>query len=87
VLVGAPVLGGFVADVLLVLIRPGASRARLQLFGFLAPAGLFASYFVVLWATGTVAWSAHLIGGTIVLAGGVGWVVAAIVAPSVRSAR
>jgi GNAT superfamily N-acetyltransferase len=87
VLVGAPVLGGFVADVLLVLIRPGASRARLQLFGFLAPAGLFASYFVVLWATGTVAWSAHLIGGTIVLAGGVGWVVAAIVAPIVRSAR
>jgi hypothetical protein len=48
---------------------------------------LFASYFVVLWATGPVAWSAHLIGGTIVLAGGVGWVVAAIVAPSVRSAR
>jgi hypothetical protein len=29
--------------------------------------------FLVLWATGPIARSAHLIGGTVVLAGGVGW--------------
>jgi hypothetical protein len=75
-LVGAPILGGFVADLLLIAIRPGAARLRLQVFGFLAGAGLLASYFVVLWAASDVVWSAHLIGGTIVLAGGTGWAIA-----------
>ena len=45
----------------------------LQAFAFLAPAALVAASFAVLWSTGPVAWSAHLIGGTILLAGGVGW--------------
>jgi hypothetical protein len=75
-LVGAPILGGFVADLLLIALRPGAERWRLQVFGFLAGAGLLGSYFVVLWAVSDVAWSAHLIGGTVVLAGGTGWAIA-----------
>ncbi len=40
---------------------------------FLAPAALLVAYFIVLWATGPIAWTAHLIGGTVVLAEGVGW--------------
>ena len=72
-LVGAPILGGFLADLLYLWLRPGPSGWRRQAFAFLAPAALLAAAFAVLWATGPVAWSAHLIGGTIVLAGGVGW--------------
>lgn len=80
VLVGAPVLGGLLADLALLALRPGASRWRFQLFAFVAPAAILASYFVVLWATGPVAWSAHLIGGTVVIAGGTGWALALLVA-------
>jgi hypothetical protein len=72
-LVGAPILGGFLADLLYLWLRPGSSGWRFQAFAFGAPAALVAASFAVLWATGPVAWSAHLIGGTIVLAGGVGW--------------
>ena len=73
VLVGAPVLGGFIADLLYIWLRPQLSSWQVQAFAFLAPAALIAAALIVLWATGPIAWSAHLIGGTIVLAGGVGW--------------
>ncbi|HEV8545045.1 MAG TPA: hypothetical protein VGQ64_02025 [Candidatus Limnocylindrales bacterium] len=73
VLVGAPVLAGFLADVLLIGLRPGDGPWRLQAFAFLAPAMLFGAYFAVLATTGPVAWSAHLIGGTLLLAGATGW--------------
>ena len=73
VLVGAPILGGFVADLLYIWLRPRLSSWRVGAFAFLAPAALIAASFLVLWATGPIAWSAHLIGGTVVLAGGVGW--------------
>jgi hypothetical protein len=73
VLVGGPILGGFLADLLFIWLRPRLSSWRFQVFAFLAPAALIAASFVVLWATGPIAWSAHLIGGTVVLAGGVGW--------------
>jgi hypothetical protein len=79
-LVGAPILGGFLADLLYLWLRPGTSGWRLQAFAFLAPVALLAAYFAVLWATGPVAWSAHLIGGTIVLAGGVGWALTLLLA-------
>jgi hypothetical protein len=72
-LVGAPILGGFIADLLYVWLRPRLSSWRLQAFAFLAPAALIAASFLVLWATGPIAWSAHLLGGTVVLAGGIGW--------------
>jgi hypothetical protein len=73
VLVGAPILGGFIADLLYLWLRPRLSSWRLQAVALLAPAALIAASFLTLWATGPIAWSAHLIGGTIVLAGGVGW--------------
>ena len=51
-LVGAPILGGFLADLLFIWLRPGVSGWRFQAFAFLAPAALLVAYFVVLWATG-----------------------------------
>ncbi len=84
-LVGAPILGGFLADLLYLWLRPGPSAWRRQAFAFLAPAALLAAYFAVLWATGPVAWSAHLIGGTIVLAGGVGWALNLLLGAGARS--
>jgi len=75
-LLGAPILGGFLADLLLIGLRPGDGPRRLQAFAFLAPAMVFGAYFAVLAATGPVAWSAHLIGGTLVLAGATGWLLA-----------
>jgi hypothetical protein len=76
-LVGAPILAGFLADLVLLAVRPGGPGAwRLPAVGFLLPVAVFVAYFVVLDATGPVAWSAHLIGGTIVLAGGTGFVLA-----------
>ncbi len=83
-LVGAPVLGGFLADLALIVVRPGLSRWRFQLFAFLLPALLFVAYFLVLWATGFVAWTAHLIGGTVVIAGGVGWALSILVEAAPR---
>jgi hypothetical protein len=76
-LVGAPILAGFLADLVLLAVRPGAPGAwRLPAVGFLVPVAIFVAYFVVLDATGPVAWSAHLIGGTVVLAGGTGFALA-----------
>jgi hypothetical protein len=72
-LIGAPILGGFLADLLLIGLRPADGPWRLQAFAFLAPAMLFGAYFAVLATTGAVAWSAHLIGGTLLLAGATGW--------------
>ena len=72
-LVGAPVLGGFIADVALLTLSPARGGWRAAAFAFIAPTALFTAYFVVLRATGPVTWSAHLIGGTIVLAGATGW--------------
>lgn len=86
-LVGAPVLGGFLADLLLLVLRPGRGGWRLQLFAVLVPVAILAAYFVVLRATGPVAWSAHLIGGSIVLAAGAGWVLALMVGVRTPAAR
>jgi hypothetical protein len=66
VLVGAPILGGFAVDVLLIALPPGRfGRWPLAIGG---PALLFATDFLVVSRTGPVAWSAHLIGGTVLIA-------------------
>ena len=76
-LVGAPILAGFLADVVMLAVRPGEVGAwRLPAFGFLVPIAIFVAYFVVLDATGPIAWSAHLIAGTVVIAGAMGLVLA-----------
>ena len=66
VIVGAPILGGFLVDLVLLGARPGAI-GRLVVGG-LGPALLFSAYFVVVASTGPVTWSAHLIGGTVGIA-------------------
>ncbi len=66
VLVGAPILGGFLID--LVLLAAPRGVARPWIVAGLGPALLFSAYFVVVDRTGPVAWSAHLIGGTVVIA-------------------
>ena len=78
-LVGAPVLGGFLADLVLLALRPVTGRGRTLAFGAAVPASVFFAAFVVLDATGPVAWSAHLIGGTVALAGATGLALAALV--------
>jgi hypothetical protein len=66
VLLGAPILGGLLVDGLLIALPPARyGRWPLAIVG---PATLFGAYFLVLSRTGPVAWSAHLIGGTIAIA-------------------
>ncbi|MBA2380712.1 MAG: hypothetical protein H0V73_01260, partial [Chloroflexi bacterium] len=75
VLIGAPVLGGVLVDLAILALRssplpaaarPGA-RSGMWPIAALAPGLLFAAYFLVVSRTGPVTWTAHLIGGTIVL--------------------
>jgi len=66
VIIGAPVLGGFLID--LVLLAAPRGVAGRWVVGGLGPAVLFGAYFVVVARTGPVTWSAHLIGGTVFIA-------------------
>ena len=52
---------------LILIALPPRRFGRWPLAG-LAPAAMFFAYFVVVSRTGPVAWTAHLIGGTIVIA-------------------
>lgn len=67
VIVGAPILGGLLIDLVL-LAGPRGVAGRWLVAG-LGPAVLFGAYFVVVARTGPVTWSAHLIGGTVFVAG------------------
>jgi hypothetical protein len=66
VIVGAPILGGVLVDVVLLALPP-ARFGRWPLAG-LGPAVLFVAYFLVVSRTGPVTWTAHLIGGTVLIA-------------------
>ena len=66
VIVGAPILGGFLVDLVLLAARAGAVGR--WIVGGLGPALLFSAYFLVVARTGPVTWSAHLIGGTVGIA-------------------
>lgn len=65
-IVGAPILGGVLVDLVLMALPP-RRYGRWPVAG-LAPALIFIAYFVVVGRTGPVTWTAHLIGGTIVIA-------------------
>jgi hypothetical protein len=79
ILVGAPILGGFLVDlVLLAAVRRTMAR---WLVAGLGPALVFAAYFVVVSRTGPVTWTAHLIGGTIVIAALTGLALAFLARP------
>ncbi|HMA36885.1 MAG TPA: hypothetical protein VKY74_20690 [Chloroflexia bacterium] len=72
---------GLAADALRCLLRPGTSRpGALRLFAFLVPAILYSGYFGVLGAS-NLTWSAPLIGGSILEAGAIGWLVSYLVLP------
>jgi hypothetical protein len=79
VLVGAPILGGFLVDLVLLALPP--RRFGLAPVAFLGPALIFVAYFVVLTRTGPVAWSAHLIGGTVAIGGMTGLALALLTRP------
>jgi hypothetical protein len=73
-LVPAMVFGGVVAEVLAAVLRPKAPRrAQLRIFATLVPIGLYASYFGFLASTAGVEWTAHVLVGSVGLAGLVGW--------------
>lgn len=65
-IVGAPILGGVLVDLALLVLPP--RRFGHWPLASLTPALIFVAYFVVVSRTGPLAWTAHLIGGTIVIA-------------------
>jgi hypothetical protein len=73
ILVGAPALGGLLVDGLLLAVPPARfGRWPLAIAG---PALVFSAYFLVVSRTGPVAWTAHLVGGTVLIAAVTGAVV------------
>jgi len=80
VLIGAPILGGFLVDLVL-LAAPVGAAGRWIVAG-LGPAVLFGAYFLVVSQTGPVTWSAHLIGGTIAIATLTGLALALLARPA-----
>jgi hypothetical protein len=80
VIVGAPILGGFLVDLVLLAARRGAVGR--WIVGGLGPAVLFSAYFLVVARTGPVTWSAHLIGGTVAIAALTGLTLAFLARPT-----
>ena len=80
ILVG--VVGGILADLLLVWLRPSQSRStQLRAFAFLVPTGLYALSFAGLIHSDGVWWPVHLWTGAPVVAGLTGLVVSLLVFP------
>ena len=76
------VVGGVVADLLLLTLRPSASRpAQLRTFAFLVPAVLYALYFAGLIRVDGIWWPVHLWAGAPLLAGLTGLLVSLLVFP------
>ena len=84
-LIGAAVLAGLIADVLLWWLRPSPDRPRaFRAVAFAVPAVYYLLYVlaVMLWVR--VVWSVHLWTGAVVVAGGVGWLLSYLVLPTGR---
>lgn len=76
------VVGGVVADMLLLTLQPSASRsAQLRTFAFLVPAVLYALYFAALIRVDGVWWPVHLWAGAPLVAGLTGLLVSLLVVP------
>src|SRR5215472_11871770 len=76
------VVGGVVADLLLLALRPSAWRpAQLRTFAFLVPAVLYALYFAALLRVDGVWWPVHLWAGAPLVAGLTGLLVSLLVVP------
>jgi hypothetical protein len=64
------------------LLQPSRRRVgALRAFAFLQPLAFHAVYFLALWARVGLSWSVHLVTGTLVLAGLLGWLLSYLVAP------
>ena len=81
-LIGVAAVGGALADVLLAQLRPSLERRReLRVFTFVAPASLFAVYFLALGVTEGLSWSIHLWTGAVLQAGAVGLLLSYMLVP------
>ncbi len=81
-LIVAVALAGVIADILYWWLEPSARRVgALRCFAFATPAVLYLSYFLAVMVTARIGWSVHLWTGSIVLAGGVGWLLSYLVVP------
>ena len=86
VLIVVAVLGGVAADLLLRLLQPSATRrSALRAFAFAVPVVLYTLYFLALVLAGGIWWSVHMVTGTIVLAGIVGWLLSNLAVPPIIS--
>jgi hypothetical protein len=81
ILVG--LIGGVVADVLLIVLRPSALRpAALRVFAFSVPATVYLTYFLAVLAADGIWWRIHVWIGSIVMAGLIGLLVSYLVLPA-----
>ena len=82
-LIIAAALAGLGADLLYWGLQPSSDRVRaLRGFAFAMPALLYLVYFLGLMVTARIWWSVHLWTGSIILAGGVGWLLSYLVVPA-----
>jgi len=77
----AMVGAGLITDLLLRLLEPGRGKVRLRVFAFAVPTMPCLLYFIVLRLVDGLWWTIHLTGGTIVLAGLLGWLLSYVAAP------
>ncbi|MFN8491142.1 MAG: hypothetical protein U0350_26335 [Caldilineaceae bacterium] len=82
VLTAAMLVGVVAADFLYCWLKPSVDKpSAWRLFAFCAPVLLFGAYFLaLLWTEGSV-WTVHLLSGTVVLSGVVGWLLSYLVVP------
>ena len=81
-LIAAAVVAGLIGDVLLWWLGPSPERIRaFRTAAFAIPALQYLLYFVAVMLTARLTWSVHLWMGTIVITGGVGWLVSYLVVP------
>jgi hypothetical protein len=79
-LIGAAVLAGLTGDALLRWLRPSPDRPlAFRTVAFAIPAAQYLFYFVAVMLWARLTWSVHLWTGSIVIAGGVGWLLSYLV--------
>src|SRR4029450_7714799 len=81
-LIGAAILAGLAAAVLLGWLRPSPGPPRpLRMVAFAVPAVQYLLYFLAIMIWARVTWSVHLWTGAVAIAGGVGWLLSYLVLP------
>lgn len=82
ILFGGMLLGAALADLLRIGLNPSLDNPRAwRIFGFGAPVLIFGAYFLALLATEGSRWTIHMLSGTVVLAGMVGWLLSYLIVP------